>query len=222
MKKVLVLLLICALALSLALPAYAEDGNITYNGDAHEFVFEPGSEESPTDLFPNFKDVMPGDELTQKITIRNDVDKRVKVKIFIRSKGAHPDSEEFLSQLYLKVRKSDDNEMGYMFDAAASEPAQLSDWVCLGELYSGGEVHLDVTLIVPVELGNEFQNKIGWLDWEFRTEEYMISPDDPEPPGTGDDSRLELWVLMMAGSLILMLFILFLLWKKRDKEEEDT
>ena len=109
-----------------------------------------------------------------------------------------------------------------MFDAAASEPAQLSDWVCLGELYSGGEVHLDVTLIVPVELGNEFQNKIGWLDWEFRTEEYMISPDDPEPPGTGDDSRLELWVLMMAGSLILMLFILFLLWKKRDKEEENT
>ena len=219
MKKVLVLLLICALALSLALPAYAEDGNITYNGDAHEFVFEPGSEESPTDLFPNFKDVMPGDELTQKITIRNNASRNVKVKLYIRSLGVNPDSVEFLSQLSLKVSRSDDNEMGYMFAAAASEPAQLSDWVCLGELYSGGKVHLDVTLLVPKEMGNTFQNKVGRLNWEFKAEEFPIAPDDPEPPVTGDDSRLELWILMMAGSLILMLFILFLLWKKRDRDD---
>ena len=114
---------------------------------------------------------------------------------------------------------SDDNEMGYMFYAAASETAQLTDWVCLGTLYSGGEVNLDVILTVPVELDNEFQNRVGWLDWEFKVEEYMISPVDPEPPGTGDNTKLELWVVMMAGSLVLLLFILFLLWRKRDKEE---
>lgn len=219
MKRMMTLLLALALCLCVTVPAFAEDGKVTYNGDSGEFIFEPGSEHSPTDLFPDFKDVMPGDVLTQKITIKNKVNKKIKAKIYLRSLGAQPDSVEFLSQLGLKVKLSDDNEMGYMFDAAANETAQLTDWVCLGTLYSGGEVNLDVILTVPVELDNEFQNRVGWLDWEFKVEEYMISPDDPEPPGTGDDTKLELWVVMMAGSLVLLLFILFLLWRKRDKEE---
>ena len=219
MKRWITLLLAVVLLMSVTVTAFAEDGKVTYSGNSGDFVFEPGSEHSPTDLFPNFKDVMPGDELTQKITVKNNANNEVKVKIYMRSLGAQPDSVEFLSQLGLKVKLSDDNEMGYMFDAAANETAQLTDWVCLGTLYSGGEVNLDVTLTVPVELDNEFQNRVGWLDWEFKVEEYAIEPDDPKPPATGDDTNLELWVAMMAGSLILMLFILFLLWRKRDKQE---
>ena len=129
--------------------------------------------------------------------------------------GKVPQSrEEFIKTLTVKQ-----NGDSILFAAPADETAQLTDWVCLGTLYSGGEVNLDVILTVPVELDNEFQNRVGWLDWEFKVEEYMISPDDPEPPGTGDDTKLELWVVMMAGSLVLLLFILFLLWRKRDKEE---
>ena len=167
MKKVITLLVVLILSLSSVLPVYAADGKVTYDGNAREFIFEPGSEHSLTDLFPNFKGVMPGDTLTQKITVKNDAANNVKVKIYIRSLGAHEDSVEFLSQLGLKVQKSEDNEMAYMFDAAANETAQLTDWVYLGTLYSGGEVNLDVILDVPVELDNEFQNKICYLDWEF-------------------------------------------------------
>ncbi len=219
MKRMMTLLLALALCLCVSVTAFAEEGKVTYSGDAGEFIFEPGSEHSPTDLFPDFKDVMPGDELTQKITVRNDASKKVKVKIYIRSLGAQEGSADFLSQLNLKVKMSDDNEMAYMFDAAASEPAEFTDWVCLGQIYSGGEVNLDVILTVPVELGNEFQNRVGWLDWEFKVEEFPAEPDDPKPPATGDDTNLGMWVTMMAGSLVLMLFILFLLWRKRDKEE---
>ena len=197
MKKLIVLLTVCILALSTVMPVYAADGKVTYSGNAGKFVFEPGSDYSLTDLFPNFKDVMPGDTLTQKITVKNDADNKVKVKIYMRSLGAHEDSVEFLSQLGLKVQKSADNEMAYMFDAAADETAQLTDWVCLGTLYSGGEVNLDVTLSVPVELDNMFQNKIGYLDWEFMIEEFPIEPDDPKPPQTGDNSNLGLWFTLM-------------------------
>lgn len=216
MKKIITLFVALIVALSSALPVFAADGKVTYSGNAGNFVFEPGSDHSLTDLFPNFKSVMPGDTLTQKITVKNDADNKVKVKIYIRSLGAHEDSVEFLSQLGLKVSKSEENKMAYMFDDAANETAQLTDWVCLGTLYSGGEVNLDVTLNVPVELPNEFQNKIGYLDWEFMIEEFPVEPDDPQAPQTGDNSNIGLWIAIMLCSLFMIIILLF--WRKKDKE----
>ena len=220
MKKIITLFVVFVIALFSVLPVYAADGKVTYNGNAQEFIFEPGSEHSLTDLFPNFKGVMPGDTLTQKITVKNNADNKVKVKIYMRSLGAHEDSVEFLSQLGLKVAKSEDNEMAYMFDAAANETAQLTDWVYLGMLYSGGEVNLDVTLDVPVELDNEFQNKIGYLDWEFKIEEFPVEDSDPDAPQTGDNSQIGLWHTIMICSLFMM--IILLVWRKKDKENENN
>ena len=220
MKKIITLLITLAVLLSSTVTVFAADGKVTYSGNAGNFVFEPGSEHSLTDLFPNFKGVMPGDTLTQKITVKNDADNKVKVKIYMRSLGAHEDSVEFLSQLGLKVAKSEENEMAYMFDAAANETAQLTDWVCLGTLYSGGEVNLDVTLNVPTSLDNEFQNKIGYLDWEFMIEEFPIEEGDPKPPQTGDNSNMGLWFTIMICSLIMM--IILLVWRKKDKEDEES
>lgn len=217
MKKTFALLVILALALSAVLPAYAADGKVTYDGEAQQFLFAPGSDHSLTDLFPNFKGVMPGDSLTQKITVKNDASKEVKVKIYMRSLGAHEDSVEFLSQIGLKVQTSDDNEMAYMFDAAANETAQLTDWVLLGTLYSGGEVNLDVTLTVPAELGNEFQEQIGYLDWEFKVEEFPVEEHDPKPP-TGDNSNLGLYVVMGIGALSVL--VILWAWRKKDKEKK--
>ena len=219
MKKIIALLFTVVLLLSSTVTVFAADGKVTYSGNAGSFVFEPGSDHSLTDLFPNFKGVMPGDTLTQKITVKNNADNKVKVKIYIRSLGAHEDSVEFLSQLGLKVAKSSDNEMAYMFDAAANETAQLTDWVYLGTLYSGGEVNLDVTLNVPVELPNEYQNKIGYLDWEFMIEEFPVEPDDPKPPQTGDNSHMGLWFALMLCSGAMLIILLF--WRKKDKEKEE-
>lgn len=210
MKKIIPLLIAFLLALSSALPASAADGKVTYSGNAGNFVFEPGTERSLTDLFPNFKGVMPGDTLTQKITVKNDANDKVKVKIYMRSLGAQEDSKEFLSKLALRVKQSEENEMAYMFDAAASETAQLTDWVCLGTLYSGGVVNLDVILDVPVELDNQFQNQIGFLDWEFMIEEFPAEPDDPKPPQTGDTAMLGLWIggAVLSASAIIILLIM--------------
>ena len=206
MKRILMI----ALLIVMAMLSVSADGNVSYDGTG--FVFEPGSEESLSDLFTEFKDVMPGDVLTQKITVRNE-NTDVKVKLYLRSLGAHEDSEEFLSKLKLKVSLSDVNEMGYMFDANADETDGLSDWVLLGTLYAGGEVNLDVTLEVPVELESEYMNEIGYLDWEFMAEELPVEKDDPVPPLTSDDSNLMLYGGMAAVSALVM--ILLVLFKKR-------
>lgn len=217
MKKILTLLTTLLLMLTISSTAFAADANVTYSGDAGEFVFAPGSKYSLTDLFPNFKDVMPGDSISQKITVRNLASNKVKVKIYMRSLGAHEDGEssDFLSQMRLRVEKSDDNTMPYMFDAAADESAQLTDWVCLGTLYSGGEVNLDVILDVPVEMDNNYAHREGYLDWEFMIEEFPIEDSDPQ---TGDNANMILWMTVAAASLFV---VIWFVWRKKASSKEN-
>lgn len=216
MKKILALILAVTLVGSAAITGSAADANVTYSGDAGSFVFQPGSEYSLTDLFPNFKDAMPGDTLTQRIELRNNASNKVKVKVYMRSLGGHEISQEFLSQLNLRVEKVGDT---VMFDATAEQTAQLTDWVCLGTLYSGGSVQLDVLLDVPTTLDNRFQNQVGYLDWEFMIEEYPIEPEDPKPPQTGDETPLTLYVGLLAGSAMILAVLIVLLAKKRKKDQ---
>ena len=221
MKKSFAFLCACVLLMACVMPVFAAEGNVTYSGDAGKFIFAPGSEYSPTDLFPNFKDVMPGDILTQQITVKNDASNKVKIKVYMRALGAHEGSEEFLSQLRLLVAKSENNTMDYMFDAAADETAQLTDWVLLGTLYSGGEINLDVILDVPVTLDNTFKQQVGYLDWEFKIEEYAIEPTDPEPPQTGDNAPIWLWMGLMSFSMVAVLLLILIPMRKKKQNEAE-
>lgn len=209
-KRLFTLLMVLALCLSLAPAAFA-DSSVTYKGQAEKFVFAPGSDYSPTDLFENFKGVMPGDTLTQKIDVRNAADEKVNVKIYMRALGAKEGSEEFLSQMTLNVKAADGAEL---FDAPADQTAQLSDWVCLGTFKSGANTALDVNLNVPVTMGDDFQQAIGYLDWEFMVEEFPV---DDTNPKTGDETPIALYVTVCAVSAAV---IILLLLTRRKKEEQ--
>ena len=217
MKKIFAALLVLLMLSMSFLTVYAENGKVTYKGGAENFIFSPGSDKSPTDIFPLLKDVMPGDSLTQTIKVRNDRSKEVKVDIYLRSLGAGEGSEDFLSQLHLKVQKKSST---VMFNAAANETAGLTDWVKLGTLYSGGEVELLVTLEVPVTLGNEYMDQTGYIEWEFMVEEFPVDPDDPRPPKTGDSTGIFATIAAVACLLLLILFFFFK--KKKEREEMEV
>ena len=211
-KRFLAILMVLALCLSIAPAAFA-DASVSYKGSADKFVFTPGSEYSPTDLFENFKDVMPGDTLTQQIEVKNDVKNDVKIKLYMRALGADANSEGFLNQMDLTVKAADGSEL---FAAPAGETAQLTDWVCLGTFYSGAKTTLDVTLNVPIEMGNDYANQIGTLDWEFAVEELPVEPTDPVGPKTGDDTPVALYAAICA---VCAGAVVFLFATRKNKEQ---
>lgn len=222
---VLTLMLLCSTAVSFA----TGSSSVTYKGKAKEFIFQPGSDYSVTDLFTNFKGVMPGDTLTQQINVKNEASKKVNVKIYIRALGpaelendngeeivSADDSADFLKEMKLTVDTDDDTRL---FEAPADQTAGLTGYVLLGTFRSGADVDLNVNLEVPITMGNDYQERIGALDWQFMAEEYPLNPDDPSTPTdpsdpngpndpddpnktkTGDDSNMLVYGLIALAAL---------------------
>lgn len=223
MKKTLKTISALALALLLLLgmgaTAFAES-KVTYEGGAEKFVFLPGSEYSETDLFENFKGVMPGDVITQEITVQNNYTKAEKVKIYLRAvvhdEQGNPLSEEvartedlvsmqdFLSQLTMTVKQGDK----VLFSASPDELDGLKENVLLGAFPGKSYTKLVVELSVPIELGNEYANRVGEVDWVFTAEEVTKTVQ------TGDDSDLILWAALMTLSLVTAAGVILVLNRK--------
>lgn len=194
MKRVRFILLAMVMILTMSVSAFAAGSVVSYKGHEEGIVFSPDGMYRAEDLFDNFKDVMPGDRLTEVITVQNDAKNNVKIKLYLRSLGAQEGTEAFLNQMNLQVTQHGESTL---FDAPAGESAGLTDWTCLGTIYSGGNITLDVTLEVPLEMGNDFANEIGYVDWQFRVEEFPKEPGDPAPD-TGDDRPITLYLGLMG------------------------
>ena len=210
MKKNLICLLALLMLLMTGTSALAS--SVTYVDRKELFDFKPGSEYQVTDLFENFKGVMPGDVLTEEITVKNS--NKNKIRIYMQCKYdayVETDAKDFLDQLKLTVEASDKT----IFEAAADEKAQLSKPVLLGTFKQKGEVDLTVTLEVPIELGNEYMNQIGVVPWTFLIEEI---PDD-DTPDTGDWFQTGMWV-GIAAVIVAAIFLLLIVQKKRRTENE--
>ena len=203
MKKFVSIILALLLLLT-TLPASAVS-NVTCEGGAEHFVFLPGSEYSDSDLFENFKGVMPGDVIIQRITVKNTSDKQV--RIYMRADPIEEKHRDFLDKLNLQVACKSE----YIFDAAPSQTGQLTENTLLGTFKTAGSVELVVTLTVPLDLGNEYMNTMGIVPWTFLIEEV---PED-DTPHTGDDFELGTWLI--AAGMILAAIAVVLVQMKRQK-----
>ena len=206
MKKWFVLLTVLATLLLGTSTAWAVDGHVTYDGNAREFVFAPGSSYSPTDLFPDLKGVMPGDTRTQNITVKNDSAKNVRANIYLRSEYADDQSRDFLSQLQFTLNVGNNNGQAYMFSPAGTLTPDNDGWVLLGTLYSGGEVDLSLLLTVPTDLDNQYMDRIGTVDWTFKVEELDVTPSDPQPPPKTGEAQT--WPILL-GIAVAALMVIF-------------
>lgn len=163
--------------------------------DGRVIVFEPGSAESPTDLFEAFKGVMPGDTRTEKVEIENSSKEFDYIKVYLKAvpygtDGEDPDltaqeNDKLLSQLRLTVRQGDK----VIYDQSPDQAGTLADNVYLGTLKRGEKTTLDVELKAPIEMGNEFADKLGRVNWVFTVEGMNNPAPKPQPKPSPKPSR---------------------------------
>ena len=175
------------IVISLSSTAYAAAPSITFKGFTSGFDFQPGSEYTETNLFNSFKNVMPGDTVTETITFTNSASDCDFVNLYMRAEAhdetANPLSPkvaeketvaamtEFLSKLSMKVW----NGTELIYDAAPNELGGLGSNKFLGTFRSGETATLKVELSVPNDLDNKFADRIGEVDWIFHVEAYNES-----------------------------------------------
>lgn len=212
-KQCFSLLLALMLMMSMTVTAFAAESSVTFES-GKVIAFEPGSVYTETDLFDNFKGVMPGDTLSEEVTIQNKSNDCDYIKVYMRAvlhdENGNPISDKVLAELRSDERRGAASELEYMhdflsqlsmtvksggkviYDASPDELDGLSDNVYLGTLRKGESAKLDVQLTVPIEMGNEYADRIGEVDWVFVVEGF----DDPvDPPD--DDTMLtvrKVWV----------------------------
>ena len=87
MKVLTSALLIALLAVTVVTPAFAaEPASVTYYGHEKGFGFEPGSDYTNSDLFSEaFKGVMPGDVITETITVTNESTDSDYIKLYMQA-----------------------------------------------------------------------------------------------------------------------------------------
>ena len=223
MKISFSLLTAVILVLSLGAAALAEGASVSYEGGAEQFVFLPGSDYTDTDLFDGFKGVMPGDTVTQKITVTNRLSGSDTVKLYLRAQAhgalaGNPLSEsvaaqesvvsmtDFLSQLSMTVKQGD----RVIYQASPDELDGLAQNVLLGSFASGESVELTVELKVPAELDNKYAERVGEVDWVFVAEQIPAATTaKPDQPKTGDTASLILWIVVAAVTLMSLAAMLF-------------
>ena len=86
-KATFSLVLMLLMVMSLASTAFAASPSITFNGFSKGFDLQPGSEYTQTDLFGGFKNVMPGDTVTETITFTNSAADCDFVNLYMRAEA---------------------------------------------------------------------------------------------------------------------------------------
>lgn len=231
-RKLTTLLVAGALTIGMATTAFAADTTITYGGkdQSGNKLFEfliPGEvaedqlvtekEYTTSDLFDGFKNVMPGDTLTQKITVKNDSSKKITVTLSSKdhnetdnpltysSETEYKDgkdqsnttdgaddgkrdesvtsSNDFLKQLGLKVYDADpaNPDAKTLYDGKAQN---LGSGISLGDITSKSSTDLYVQLSIPINMNNQYANRVGEVDWVFTLSE----GGGGHNPGGGDTS----------------------------------
>lgn len=184
--------------MSLAVPTFAQTAqsaaDIVYQGKKKLVITPKDGHHTDSDLFGEFKGVMPGDTLTETITFKNEsATARTKyVKLYIVAVPHGQDNlpvdehitdvdamNAFLSNFTMTVMQGDTE----IFTGKPNEVGTFGGSGCLLGTFRKGEV-----------------------DWKFIAEEYTRSPGQPptvtpSSPKTGDESNLFLYAGLCAVSL---------------------
>lgn len=229
---------ICLLLLfSMAGTSLAAEATATFNGSL-EFDFSPSG---GTGLFrEGLQGIMPGGSYAQTIQVENTSAELVEV--YLRGEPGKGNDSDILSQVKFSLESNAGVSLVFPMEMNKNWPTGVGTsiyghtFVHLGTFYPNQSNTYTLTLHVPADLDNTYQNKAGKVNWIFQADIYTLSggADDDGPriplgpgatitinentiplsPGTGDHANLLLW----GGLFVVFAILLAVLLYKRRKQ----
>lgn len=198
-KVFIVGLLLCLVLLPNSVNA-AEQPQVKYNARTHRFQLE---HVNGSDLFVDFKGVMPGDHLTTVIDVAT-VNIKNPVRIYL-------DSEEEVIPIALesvRIRVESDGEV--LSEDTLGQALNKGNRIFIHEFKQSGLKEVSVTLSVPETVGNEAADLEQPIRWEWIAQE---AEGEYSSVQTGDNQSIYLWVVVC----LCCVGIISVLLKKRSK-----
>ena len=235
-KAIFSLALALVLVMSLTVTAFAQPtaaADIVYRGKDRLLITPKAGGHTSTDLFGSFKGVMPGDMLTETVTIRNesttantDYVKLYIVAVLHGQANAPVDTHitdtdamnAFLSNFTMTVAQGTKQ----IFSGKPNAVGSFGGSGCLlGTFRKGEGTTLTVTLALDINADNTVSDREGEVDWKFIAEEYTSTPGKPpvvtpSSPKTGDETNLFLYAGLCAVSMGM---IAVLVLKRKEAKE---
>ena len=212
--------ILCMVALAVPARAFADTPAIAYDGNARQLTVSgaTGSSGEP-DLFPAFKDLMPGDVREQQIEI-SATGVKSQVRVFVRAVVDH-ETASLLSPITLTATVGDASAGWLQTGTPGSvfaRPTQIATFT------GDGSTVLNLQLSVPTSVGNELADASKAIRWEITAEDdgetIPAQPAGSKQPGlfglaaTGDNS---LALLLTLLTLAIVAFIAAMFLSRMDK-----
>lgn len=218
--RCMVAAILCMVMLAAPARALADTPAISYDGNALQLTAVGATDTSgEPDLFPAFKDLMPGDVREQQIEVRA-TGVKSQVRVFVRAVVDH-ETASLLSPITLTATVGDASAGWLQTGTPGSVfayPTQIATFT------SDGSTALNLQLSVPTSVGNELADANKTIRWEITAEDdgekILARPAGSKKPGllglvaTGD-STLALLLVLLA--LAIIAFIAAVLLSRRDK-----
>lgn len=218
--RCMVAAILCMVALAVPARAFADTPAIAYDGNVRQLTVSgaTGSSGEP-DLFPAFKDLMPGDVREQQIEIRA-TGVKSQVRVFVRA-VVDQETASLLSPITLTATVGDASTGWLQTGTPGSVFAHPTQVVT----FTGdGSTVLNLQLSVPTSVGNELADASKTIRWEVTAEDdgetIPVQPAGSKKPSlfglaaTGD-STFTLLLVLLTFAIIAFMAALFL--SRRDK-----
>ena len=151
--------------------------------------------------------MFPGDSETNYYCVR--VSHKGDVILRFRA-DVRPGYEKLAEVLCCRITLTDSGKV--LYDGTMRDMPKSLNHALNTDKSTVSEANYEITAYLDTSVGNEYQNLSLIADFNWWVEE----TDNLEPPKTGDNTNIVIWVII-AG---IALLILILLWKKLKKEEK--
>lgn len=162
-----------------AIIASANNSNVYYNAAANSIVTLPGS-----DLFTDFKGLMPGGSYEQNISVQNGGNASSKLYLKavpapakeFENKEQQALSEELLGKLTLSLEITLPGKQpqliysGPATGQTGNAATTMTSYILLGTFAANATGKMVATLTVPSTLTNEYQKAVAKINWVFIAE----------------------------------------------------